>query len=75
MVPCPTLPTPQKLRPDTSPFSAPGWFDKPMHSRRAYNSMPEAHDLVERLDHSVLVSGVDVAGAVALAEPEDRLYD
>ena len=36
--------------------------------------MPEAHDLVDRLDHSVLVGSVDVAGAVALAEPEDRLY-
>jgi hypothetical protein len=31
--------------------------------------------LVERLDHSVLVCGIDVAGSVALSEPEDRLDD
>lgn len=31
--------------------------------------------LVERLDHSVLVCGVDVAGSVALAKTEDRLDD
>jgi hypothetical protein len=32
-------------------------------------------DLVERLDHGVLVRGVDVAGSVALSQPEDALDD
>ena len=32
-------------------------------------------DLVERFNHGVLVRCVDSAGAVALAEPEDRLDD
>ena len=31
--------------------------------------------LVERFDHSVLVRSVDVAGSVALAQPEDRFDD
>jgi len=31
--------------------------------------------LVERLDHGILVRGVDVGWTVALAEPEDRLDD
>jgi hypothetical protein len=35
----------------------------------------EAHDLVERLDHGVLVGGVNVTGAVTLTKPEDRLND
>jgi hypothetical protein len=35
----------------------------------------KTHNLVERFDHGVLVSGVDVAGTVALAQPEDRLDD
>jgi hypothetical protein len=36
---------------------------------------PKKHSLVERLDHSILMRSVDVAGSVALAQPEDRLDD
>ena len=37
--------------------------------------MIKAHCLVERLDHGLLVRGVDVAGTHALAEAEDGLDD
>jgi len=42
---------------------------------RLRTATPSNDSLVKRLNHSVLVRGVDIAGAVALAEPEDRLDD
>jgi hypothetical protein len=38
-------------------------------------AVPEKYSLVKRLDHGVLVGGVDVARAIALTEPEDGLND
>jgi hypothetical protein len=32
-------------------------------------------ELVEGLDHGILVRGVDVAGSVTLSQPEDALDD
>jgi len=46
-----------------------------MASGVKYGILASSHDLVEGLDHSVLVCSVDVGRAVALTEPEDRLDD
>jgi len=46
-----------------------------MASGVGYEILTKKRDLVEGLDHSVLVCSVDVGRAVALTEPEDRLDD
>ena len=46
-----------------------------MASGVKYGILASSHGLVEGLDHSVLVSSVDVGRAVALTQPEDRLDD
>ena len=43
--------------------------------KRSKATVHTGHCLVERLDHGVLVCGVDVAWPVALTQPEDRLDD
>jgi hypothetical protein len=44
-----------------------------MTSRVKHEILSMNQSLVERLDHSILIGGVDVGGAVALTEPEHRL--
>jgi len=46
-----------------------------MASGVRHEILTKNRDLVEGLDHSVLVSSVDVGRAVALTQPEDRLDD
>lgn len=47
----------------------------PVRQNEEIHTIMSKPHLVERLDHGILVRGVDVGGTVALAQPEDRLDD